>query len=240
MADRYGNREWWERPLPRQPRRNVPRVPPSGPDPSPRVSQLRQAADVHNILTRQQRMEAARIADSTDTSQNPLVRDIDIEGLSHAIDVLRHDGLSSPRSRQLINRYHSEREQSNAETGSTPSTSSSSPWGVFDTWNRTEDHPPVPSHRVRGARVPSTVESDLPRHRDSWELERETQMRQRRGRFSGHHGGFGPAPMFPSGGPLREYLGRLGRRGRAMGDYVVRYECFYFTCPLLMEKFPER
>ena len=228
VTDRYNNGEWWERPLPRQPRRNVPRPPPPvGPDPSPRVSQLRQAVDVHNLLTRQQRMEAARIADSTDaSSQNSPVRDIDIEGLSHAIDVLRHDGLSSPRSRQLISRYHSEREQSNAETPS--SASSPSPWGVFDTWNRREDHIPMPSHRVRGAHVVQPpAESDLPRHRDSWESDREAQMRQRRGRFSGHHGGLGPVSMFPSGGPLREYFGRLGRRGRAMGDYVVRCECFY-------------
>ena len=214
--------------MPRQPHRNVPRAPPAGPDPSQRVSQLRQAVDVHNILSRQQRIEAARIADSADaptpSSQNSPVRDSDIEGFSHAIDVLRHDGLSSPRSRQLISRYHTERDQSNAETGRTSSSASSSPspWGVFDTWNRPEDHIPIPPHRARGARVPPASDNEPSRYRDSWDTDRESQIRQRRGRFSGHHGGFGPVPMFPAGGPLREYLGRLGRRGRAMGDYVVR------------------
>lgn len=213
--------------MPRQPRRYVPRAPPTAPGPTPRVSQPRPAADVHSVLSRQQRMEAARIADFSDappsSSQNSPVRDND-GGFSHAIDVLRHDGLSSPRSRQLINLYHRERNQSNTETGNTSSSSSSStsPWGVFDTWN-SEERVPMPPHRVRGARVPPPmVESEFSRYRDAWETERETQIRQRRGR----HGGFGPVPMFPSGGPLREYLGRLGRRGRAMGDYMVRYRFF--------------
>ena len=246
VADRYDGRDWWERPLPRQPRRSVPRPATAGPGPSPRFSQPRQAVDVHTVLSRHQRMEATRIADSADaptsSSQNSPVRDGDVEGFSHAIDVLRHDGLSSPRSRQLIYRYREEREQaqSNAETVNPSSvSSSSSPWGVFDTWARSEDRVQPPP-RVRGARVPSAVgESESTRYRDSWEADRET-MRQRRGRFPGHHGGLPVTSVFPSGGPLREYLGRLGRRGRALGDYVVRYGCVSYCLLLINCCYSER
>jgi hypothetical protein len=230
LVDRHNNGEWWDGSSPRQPRRSVPRLPSVSFVPSRRPSQPRHVADVHTILSRQQRMEAARIADSEDatpSSQNSPVRGGDIDGFSHAIDVLRHDGLSSPRSRQLINRYHQERDQASAESGNPPSSasSSSSPWGVFDSWSRPEESVLTPQRRIRGGRLPPpVVESEVPRHRDSWETEREN-IRQRHGRIAGHHGGIGHAPLFPSGGPLREYLGRIGRRGRALGDYVVRYGC---------------
>jgi hypothetical protein len=246
VLDRHNDVEWWDGSLPRPRRRSVPGPPSVSFGPSPRVSQPRQAVDVHNILSRQQRIEAARIANSTPSSQNSPVRDGDIDGFSHAIDVLRHDGLSSPRSRQLINRYHQERDQANAESGNPPSSASpsSSPWGVFDTWSRPDERVLTPQHRARGGRLPPPgVESEVSRYRDSWETEREnltSQMRQRRGRIPGHHGGTGHAPLFPSGGPLRDYLGRIGRRGRALGDYVVRYRCLCIPFCILMKNFPER
>lgn len=84
------------------------------------------AADVHSYLNRHIRMEASRVdalpngsnapnISSTQRNQNPprVTRGSgDLHGLHHALEVLREDGLTETRQRQLLSRYQQDRRQS--------------------------------------------------------------------------------------------------------------------------------
>ena len=84
----------------------------------------RERSDIHRYLTQQARMEASRLEDSEAPVPPSSAHRSggDIQGLSHAIDALRHDGSSSTRSQQLIERYHSLRRSAGTESESTPIT----------------------------------------------------------------------------------------------------------------------
>ncbi|KAG7439830.1 uncharacterized protein BT62DRAFT_957673, partial [Guyanagaster necrorhizus] len=74
----------------------------------------RSSSDIHNYLSRRARMEASRLEQTAATSTTS---GADTDGFSHALEVLRHDGLSSVRSRQLIDQYHEqERERERNDT----------------------------------------------------------------------------------------------------------------------------
>lgn len=73
----------------------------------------RSSSDIHSYLSRRARMEASRLEQAAATS-GP-----DMDGFSHALEVLRHDGLSSARSRQLIDRYHEQERQRERERADT-------------------------------------------------------------------------------------------------------------------------
>ena len=66
----------------------------------------RETSDIHRFLTQQARMKASRLEEP----EAP----VSSQGLRHAIDLLRHDDLSTTRTQQLIERFH--REQDNTRT----------------------------------------------------------------------------------------------------------------------------
>ncbi|THH18152.1 hypothetical protein EW146_g2788 [Bondarzewia mesenterica] len=64
------------------------------------ASELRDRRQIHSLFSRRPRLEASRIADD-DLSSNGG----DVEGFSHAIALLRADGLTNEREQQLIDRF---------------------------------------------------------------------------------------------------------------------------------------
>ncbi|TFY60423.1 hypothetical protein EVG20_g7421 [Dentipellis fragilis] len=78
---------------------------------------------MHTLFSRRSRMEAARIADDTNGSGNGNgttpgggIGDGDVEGFSHAIALLRADGMSQERQQQLITRFQRERSEERRRT----------------------------------------------------------------------------------------------------------------------------
>lgn len=63
---------------------------------------------MHGLFTRRPRLEASRIDE--DISRPP-PSDGQVNGLNQALDVLRGDGLGAQRQRQLIDRFHRERNE---------------------------------------------------------------------------------------------------------------------------------
>ncbi|KAK0473411.1 hypothetical protein IW261DRAFT_693149 [Armillaria novae-zelandiae] len=76
----------------------------------------RSSSDIHSYLSRRARMEASRLEQAAVTSA---ASGPDMDGFSHALEVLRHDGLTSTRSRQLIDRYHEQERQRERERADT-------------------------------------------------------------------------------------------------------------------------
>lgn len=70
------------------------------------VSSQRDRGEVESALRRRLRLDAAEIADGANSDASGRT-----QGGSRTIDLLRVDGLSSQRERQLVARYHREREE---------------------------------------------------------------------------------------------------------------------------------
>jgi len=80
-------------------------------------SRRREHSDIHRYLREHTRIEGSRLDDpDAPVSSSARRGGGDIQGLSHAIDVLRHDGLSPARSQQLIERYRRERGSAQTRT----------------------------------------------------------------------------------------------------------------------------
>jgi hypothetical protein len=189
--------------------------------------------DLHSSLTRRARIEASRIEnpEAPQFSQTQPPRG-DVEGFSHAIQVLQHDGLSSTRSRQLIARFNNERIRRPSDSRNvTSSEPLSSPWGIVEQAGTSASDPRVPGgasnsepdgwgNNIVAARAtemlferlrtnPASALSDSDRERM---VQGQRRIRFARQREIGSM--FAPsAAMDPAG--------RFGRRGRAMGDYMV-------------------
>ncbi|GLB41224.1 hypothetical protein LshimejAT787_0904390 [Lyophyllum shimeji] len=174
-------------------------------------------ADLHNFLSRHPRMEASRLDNSENPRQQPSRGDED--GFSHALEVLRHDGLSIPRSQELITRYHRERQR----TFTTPA----SPWGIIDEGSgpsrrasnesTTANEPPAPRQWRRRHIDPFSFETGDEDADEAARLaDRARFLRARRFRSRE----FELSPVFPDGvrGFMRLGVGRRG--GRPLGDYV--------------------
>ncbi|KAF8880670.1 hypothetical protein BD779DRAFT_1548379 [Infundibulicybe gibba] len=203
------------RPMPREPRSLsgfVERQPPRRARPERDIGEPRRPpTDMHTYLMGQARLEGSRI-EPLERASN---RRGDAEGLSHAIDVLRQDGLSSQRSRQLINRFH--RERGEAETQTPPTVS----WGDLvrnerqNQWAVRAESAANSYPRYRTS--PSSEGPDRPREH----VHPRTRARLGRPRPDANS-------FFPPTGMLREYLGPnpgtgynlLFGRPRALGDYV--------------------
>ncbi|KAF5381678.1 hypothetical protein D9615_005573 [Tricholomella constricta] len=185
-------------------------------------------SDLHNFLSRRPRMEASRL----DESENPRPSTTrgDEEGFNHALEVLRHDGLSVPRSQELINRYHRERQREPR-----PFVTPASPWGIIEQGGvhprrtsteatNTNDTPSVRSLRRRMRRQPadpfsteSDVADDIRADATSvfpQDAEHARFLRARRFRRPELDLG----PVFPS--DVHEFIRVGARRGRALGDYM--------------------
>lgn len=189
-------------------------------------------------------METGSLAQSTAGSRS------DAEGFSHAIEVLRHDGLGTSRSRQLITRYHRDRSNADPRRPSAPSSTSMSSSSSSSTtaWGSLEDSvgspwvPPPSYHynRHRDAVSPDegeglgwrmlgrrTSPSRSPTREESLHerfLSSRPRMRANRGTRSSELRAFLPAP---------DYFGgfRLFRNrdvARPLGDYMVRFFFYDF------------
>lgn len=182
----------------------------------------RTPTDIHSYLTRQARMEASRL-DRLGEVSSPS----DAEGFSHALDVLRHDGLSIARSQQMINRYQRERMEADSRRVA------SQAWGSIDqgtTGSRVGPRNRVPSRDMWSEMIPTTrtssgttgnarsSTSDSPtRDVDSAYERMAARTRARAGRFRYHHPDT-PTSLF---GHSHDFLGSR-RRMRNSGDYMVR------------------
>ncbi|KAA1477936.1 hypothetical protein DENSPDRAFT_627407 [Dentipellis sp. KUC8613] len=71
----------------------------------------RERRQMHTLFSRRPRMEAARLADDSSSSSGNPPGDGDVEGFSHAIALLRADGMSQERQQQLITRFHERSEE---------------------------------------------------------------------------------------------------------------------------------
>ena len=189
----------------------------------------REQLDMHRYLTQQARIDASRLDDSETPPSAPRSGG-DIQGLSYAIDVLRHDGLSTVRSQQLIERFRRERESARtrpvgSEPESTPVTTSI-PAGP----RRQEGRRLLRESIMRrepgrtGDEERRSAFSSTPAQHVNQEEQRESEelvalglthsMRGRRGRF----------PRVPA--DVLYSFGRQARRGGTFGDYVVRANDF--------------
>lgn len=225
------------------------RIRPSGND--THTPARRGPIDMHSYLSRQARIEASRI-EAPEQSQQPTSQG-EVEGFSHAIEVLRHDGLSNMRSQQLITRFQRERSELERRRAAAAPTA----WGSIDHGSGHSD----PYSRFRHAqRRPSGTEShepwtiwssnrvvpDLqttapghsrnqtsPSHSPTRETDttndRLAARARRVARFRLHHPD-SIGPFYAGSGPVHDYLGaslRFGRRGRTFGDYVVSIVHFH-------------
>lgn len=189
-------------------------------------------------------METGSLAQSTAGSRS------DAEGFSHAIEVLRHDGLSTSRSRQLITRYHRDRSNADPRRPSAPSsTSMSSSSSSATAWGSLEDGVgspwvPPPSYQYnrtgtnRDAVSPEeneglgwrmlgrrTSPSRSPTREESLHerfLSSRPRMRVSRGARPSELRAFLPAPDYFGG--FRLFRNRDA--GRPLGDYMVRFFIF--------------
>ncbi|KAF8056938.1 hypothetical protein FPV67DRAFT_1728782 [Lyophyllum atratum] len=154
-------------------------------------------SDLHNFLSRRPRMEASR-SDNPDDSRQSALRG-DEAGFTDALEVLRHDGLSIPRSQELINRYHRSgpsRRTSETTTGEPPAPR---------TWRRRAREDPYSFDNGED-------DAETASNRDADRVRFAAQRRLRRPNFE-----FGP--VSPRG--VQESI-RMGgaRRGRPLGDYM--------------------
>ena len=179
-----------------------------------------QNSDLHRYLSRQARMEASRIDDSDGSHPAPPVPSRgDVQGFNTAIEVLRHDGLTPARSRQLIERYHRDRgeppprnhplphlhpqplpqsDQSLFRTYSSSRPAEAIVRAVSDVFD-VADEEPLPARPTRNAGFGAESEYDR--------SARDTlTFRGRRARAFRHP--------------------RMGGRPRALGDFVVGVVCF--------------
>jgi len=186
-----------------------------------------QNSDLHRYLSRQARMEASRIDDSDGSRPAPPVPSRgDVQGFNNAVEVLRHDGLSYSRSRQLIERYHREHGEppprNHPPAHLHPQSLSQSDLSLLRTYSSSRprlpaeatvravsddfdvaDEDPLPARPTRNAGFSAESEYD----RSS----RDTlAFRGRRARAFRH--------------PI---LARMGGRPRALGDFVVGVVCFF-------------
>ncbi|KAF5391236.1 hypothetical protein D9757_003038 [Collybiopsis confluens] len=90
----------------------------------PRESSRTASGDIHEAITRRARIEGSLIEGTTRTFSSSR-ESLGDDSFSHAIEVLRQDGLSESRSQQLIGRYRQQRD-------ALSSTSSASAWGDIE------------------------------------------------------------------------------------------------------------
>jgi len=170
----------------------------------------RETSDIHRFLTQQARMEASRLEDP----EAP----VSSQGLRHAIDLLRHDDLSTTRTQQLIERFHREQDSTRTRvdfvsTTSTPSTAA----GPRRPDGRRYLRESI-MRRESGAGDEERRSAAGINQEEQWESEElaalglsqtlSQSMRGRRGRF----------PRVPA--DVMYSLGRQARRVGTFGDYV--------------------
>ncbi|KAF8154796.1 hypothetical protein B0H34DRAFT_537887 [Crassisporium funariophilum] len=175
-------------------------------------------SDVHSYITRQVRMEASRLENTEGSPTRPAG---DVQGLHHAIDVLRPDGLSSVRSQQLIDQFHRQQEALGAGDRRNATSAVGGPRQDIRRFVRIdlqhmrerEAGPGADDEQRRGTSGPSSNQTG-PAPRVNYEADPLTpeslaahSARGRRGRLSR----LPPEIMFS--------FGRL-RRGRPVGDYM--------------------
>ncbi|KAL4257547.1 RING-type E3 ubiquitin transferase, partial [Pleurotus pulmonarius] len=200
----------------------------------PHQRHARSSSDVHEHLSRRPRIEGARILPSqVQYSQRdyPTSTRGAEEGLSLAIEVMQHDGLSVSRSHQLMRQYQREREAERARARANASTTTRAPNSSFGEYvsSDAEDIPPRASYRSRPmARRHEWYAVDLldfssPQNSDAnagsngpTPSAHSARMRAARSRIPANHTmGF----MFgPSG--VHDFNSRVHRRGRPSGDYM--------------------
>ncbi|RDB29834.1 hypothetical protein Hypma_013932 [Hypsizygus marmoreus] len=202
----------------------------------------RRPSDIHSFLARRPRFEGSRL-DNPNSTQAPQPRG-DEDGLSRAIAVLRHDGLSSSRSSELMNALRVERERdtqaateaTTRDVPSAPSSAQSAQWGdiaqntrhglswevdpLRSRWTRPTPAPaPADPFAPRYVRASATTASDMNPSGSAMDRSRiAASMRARRARRRPLDE---PGSMlFP--GLLHEHfrLAGFGRRGRPLGDYM--------------------
>lgn len=175
-----------------------------------------------------------------DTFQDiPPTSSSDAEGFSHAIEVLRHDGLSNARSRQLLSRYH--RERSTSSTRREPSLFAT----AWDSIDRGTERSQGGAHHgdntlsngAGGHAFHSATSEETPwigrsrthevRNRPT-EQSLDDRLLAARARLRGGRPLRRPTEGRPMATGLHDYIGpvfRLGRRDSglrgALGDYVV-------------------
>jgi hypothetical protein len=189
--------------------------------------QSRSQRDIHNAVQRRLRLEAAALAELDEPeagSRNPF---------NLAMDVLREDptqGTStatSARERELVQRFHYEREHMGDRT---TSRTGNSPWGELDI-----EGPPsgfASRARRRPARFSMDVDDadptvdvlnpSLRRRRPDDPSSEEDRHTRRHARARAHYRIHREDPLFnhlDSGSGLLNYL----RRSVRLGDYMVRY-----------------
>lgn len=97
----------------RSPLSSTPNPPAPSSRPTADNTDTRGRRQMHNLFARRPRLEASRIADGDNTSDHGSV-----EGFSHAIALLRADGLTNERQRQLIDRFQRQRSEDNRRQSS--------------------------------------------------------------------------------------------------------------------------
>ncbi|KAG6811981.1 hypothetical protein H0H92_005015 [Tricholoma furcatifolium] len=194
--------------------------PPRVPPPEPRNS------DLHNFLMRHPRMEAVRREASRRPLPSPTQGDED--GFTHAIDVLRHDGLSSSRSQDFINQYHREHRRDPRSLSTL-----TSPWGLLeeDEGNTSSRHTASSTEQAHAEPPTLPLSSMLPRRRrvhpgdpmfdyDDDDLDLTSPFGPRP--MTRHYRGPGQAPVFPRrvGAFMRLGGAAMRRANRPLGDYM--------------------